>query len=296
MGDADPLFCAGLRDLLPHGHVLNIPQEVVFFPSGESLHLLPLFLWVFWFSCLAPALLPGSRQREHLITGAAKLSLKWVLLSPKPSSGFHLAACIAGVRAHPPRNGHAGVAARAALAGRSREPLWLCSRGAFSSLGCLRVRWAPPGSGLAGQWGSVPALAWHRVEIQYLILVGELLWLWPCRCHAGPVLLQPSPCTPLRTSPATTPAPQKTADPTGDRGRGVTPCTTARCSQHPPPSQHLPAPKAAPATLPVPILAVGAKSKPQGCSFAGLALYLFVFNFFFFFNFLIVLFSRKYKK
>lgn len=39
----------------------------------------------------------------------------------------------------------------------------------------------------------------------------------------------------------------KPSDPTGDHGHGAMPHTTARCAQHPPPSPHLPALKAAPA-------------------------------------------------
>lgn len=85
-GDAGPLLCAGLPD--PPAPWPHAPKRWVFSPSGESVHLLPLFLCFFWFSCLAPSLLPDSRQREHLITRAAKLSLKCVLLSPKPPRGL----------------------------------------------------------------------------------------------------------------------------------------------------------------------------------------------------------------
>ena len=160
-------FCAGLHDSLPRGHVLNIPQRDVFFPSGESVHLLPLFLCFFWFSCLAPPLLPDSRQREHLIAGAAKLSLKRVLLSPKSPQGFAWPLALQGQGPILPETGMPGWLH--ALTG-----LGACGNCRGFALGvhfhtsAVCVCWVSWGLGLAGalgtgRCGSVPVLAWHSV-------------------------------------------------------------------------------------------------------------------------------------
>lgn len=244
-------FCAGLRDSLPHGHVLNGPQRGGFSLLVSLSTLLPFISLVFlvflpcsisparqqavgashrWDSKVFPLNRSSSAQSPlgvslgHSHRGEGPSSPKWA----------HWGGCM-----HLPSWELVGLAVALLLGGIFIPQPCACAMG-IAGLGACRSMWVCASVSLAPCLSSLSGFG-RGIALDLAVpLPGRTRAATSQPLH--PTMHQPSYCA----------CSSKPSDPTGDRSHGAMPWTTACCAQHPSPSLHLPAPKVALAAASLP--------------------------------------------